>query len=104
MAIITISRGTNSGGQSLAECVSKRLGYRCVSRELLVQAAKDYGVEEEMLSKALEGKPGILERMQVKGSITLHMLGRHSLMKSKMTMLSIMETRVTCCSGAFHRS
>ena len=63
MAIITISRGTFSGGQSLAECVSKKLGYRCVSREVLVQASKDCAVEEEILSKALEGKPGILERM-----------------------------------------
>ena len=63
MAIITISRGTYSGGQSLAECVSKKLGYRCVSREVLVQASKDCAVEEQILSKALEGKPGILERM-----------------------------------------
>jgi cytidylate kinase len=63
MAIITISSGTSKGGQSLAECVSKKLGYRCISREVLAQASKDSTVEEEILSKALEGKPGILESM-----------------------------------------
>ena len=30
MAIITVSRGTFSGGKSLAECVSKKLGYKCM--------------------------------------------------------------------------
>ena len=63
MAIITISRGTFSGGQTLAECLSKKLGYRIVSREILAQAARDHGVEEEELENALHGKPGILERM-----------------------------------------
>ena len=32
MAIITVSRGTFSGGQSLAECVAEKLGYRCLPR------------------------------------------------------------------------
>lgn len=63
MAIITISRGTFSGGQSLAECVAQKLGYRCTSREVLVEAAREYGVPEERLSKALTEKPGVLERL-----------------------------------------
>src|SRR5271157_4587136 len=63
LAIITISRGTFSGGQRLAEQVAKKLGYRVVSREVLAQAAKDHGVEEEALEEALRSKPGILERM-----------------------------------------
>jgi cytidylate kinase len=63
MAIITISRGTFSGGQSLAKCVAEKLGYRCISREVLVEAAKQYGVQEEDLYKALSEKPGILERL-----------------------------------------
>ena len=46
MAIITISRGTFSGGLQVAECVAEKLGYRCVSREVLVNAAKQYGVLE----------------------------------------------------------
>jgi len=63
MAIITISRGTFSGGKELAECVAKKLGYQCLSREVLVEAARRYDVPLEKLSHAIEDKPGILERM-----------------------------------------
>ncbi len=65
MAIITISRGTFSGGQALAECVAERLGYRCVSREVLIEAARQYGVPEEKLFEALRKKPRILERLSL---------------------------------------
>lgn len=61
MAVITISRGTLSGGQNLAECVARKLGYRIISREILVEAAKSYGVEVEKLTTALEQAPGFLE-------------------------------------------
>ncbi len=63
MAIITISRGTFSGGKELAECVAKKLGYPCLAREVLVNAAAHYGVPLEKLQQAIEEKPGILERM-----------------------------------------
>ncbi|MFA4835910.1 MAG: cytidylate kinase family protein [Dehalococcoidia bacterium] len=63
MAIITISRGTFSGGKELAECIADKLGYKCLSREVLVEAARRYDVSLEKLSQAMEGKPGILERM-----------------------------------------
>ena len=33
MAIITVSRGTYSGGKNLAESLSQKLGYRSLSRE-----------------------------------------------------------------------
>lgn len=62
MAIITISRGTFAGGQSLAECVAEKLGYRCVARDVLIEAAKEYGVDEEKLYRSLIEKPGLLER------------------------------------------
>ncbi len=62
MAIITISRGTFSGGQILAECIAEKLGYRCISREVLVEAARQYGVPLEKLSKALAEPPGFLHR------------------------------------------
>jgi len=62
MAIITVSRGTFSGGQSLAECIAEKLGYRCISREVLVEAAREYGAPLEKLSKALAEAPGFLER------------------------------------------
>jgi len=63
MAIITVSRGTFSGGQQLAEDVAAKLGYRCVSREEVVaEAAREYGVKEKKLYEVLMKKPGILER------------------------------------------
>jgi len=63
MAIITISRGTFSGGKELAECVAAKLDYPCISRQVLVEAAKEYGVPLEKLAHALNDRPGILEGM-----------------------------------------
>lgn len=64
MAIITISRGSFSGGKSLAECTALKLDYGCVSREALVDAAvKRYGVPEQKLHDALTKKPGILDHL-----------------------------------------
>ena len=61
MAIIAISRGTFGGGKALAERVAQRLGYKCISREMLRDAARDYGVPLDELSKALSQPPGILK-------------------------------------------
>ena len=47
---------------SLAESVARKLGYKCISREVLTQAANQYGVDEDALRRALEDNPGILER------------------------------------------
>lgn len=63
MAIITISRGTFSGGQQLAKCIAENLGYRCIDREVLAGATRQYGVQEEKLYEALVKKPGVLERL-----------------------------------------
>jgi cytidylate kinase len=63
MSIITISRGSLSGGQALAEQVAQRLGYRCISREVLVEAAAKSGVPEPKLSQYLEKMPGVWERL-----------------------------------------
>lgn len=62
MAIITISRGTYSGGLALAESLSEDLGYRLLSREqLLTNAAKEFGALEDDLKSALQQRPGFLE-------------------------------------------
>lgn len=63
MAIITISRGAFSGGKKLAVCLSERLGYRAVSRDVLVRAASEYGISEDKLLEAIEQKPTIKERI-----------------------------------------
>jgi cytidylate kinase len=66
MAIITISRGSLSGGRSLARCLGPNLGYRVVSREELVQeAAKRYGVDEKSLQKGLVEAPRFWDRFRV---------------------------------------
>ena len=62
MAIITISRGTYSGGRILAGCLSEQLGYRLLSREQLLQsAAKRFQATEDQLESALLHRPGFLE-------------------------------------------
>ena len=63
MAIITISRGCFSHGQMLAEKVAEKLGYECVSREILVEAAHLFNVSEKKLLKSLHDAPTILERI-----------------------------------------
>lgn len=68
MAIITISRGTFSGGRTLAECLAKRLGYQCLSREVILDAAKEYGISAEKLSAAMERTPSLWQ--QLKGERT----------------------------------
>jgi cytidylate kinase len=60
MAIITISRGTFSGGKALAERLAERLGYPCLSREeVLGDAAREYGIAKEALAAAF-GEPSLL--------------------------------------------
>jgi cytidylate kinase len=63
MSIITISRGSMSGGQALATCLSAALGAPCIGRELVVEAAAKLGVSEEVISQKLERSPGLWERM-----------------------------------------
>jgi cytidylate kinase len=63
MAVITISRGSFSHGQEIAEKVAGTLGYECVSREILVEAAQLFNVSEKKLIRSLNEAPNILERM-----------------------------------------
>jgi cytidylate kinase len=63
MAIIAISRGTFSGGEALARRLAERLGYQCISREVILQAAWGYGVPAEELTAAMEKPPWLWERL-----------------------------------------
>ncbi|MGE5235569.1 MAG: cytidylate kinase family protein [Acidobacteriota bacterium] len=63
MPIITVSRGSMSGGKALAECVSGALGSPCVGREILVEAATRVGVPEKTLAEKIERGPGLWERL-----------------------------------------
>jgi cytidylate kinase len=63
MSIITISRGTASGGQALAERVAANLSWPCLSNEVIVEAAKRYNVPEPELVKAFEKAPTFWEKL-----------------------------------------
>jgi cytidylate kinase len=64
MAVITISRGSFSGGRMLAECAAARLGYRCLDRDAIVEKAAAYGVSQEGLRDALERPPTLWDRFR----------------------------------------
>lgn len=64
MSVITISGGTFSGGLMLAECLSKRLGYRIISRDVIVQKAALSGVPQDILRDALQKPPSFLDRLK----------------------------------------
>lgn len=62
MSIITISRGSYSRGKEVAEKVAADLGYECISRDILLEASKEFNIPEIRLIRALHDAPSILER------------------------------------------
>jgi cytidylate kinase len=64
LSVITISRGSFSGGKMLAECLSEKLGYRCVDREVIVERAAAHGVSQEELCAAMDRAPTLIERLK----------------------------------------
>ena len=63
MGIITISRGSYSRGIEIAQKLSQKLGYECISREVLLKASKDFNVPETELLNAIHDAPSIFDRM-----------------------------------------
>lgn len=63
MPIITIYQGASGEGQELAETVAETLGYRCVGREVLVEASRRYGIPEAKLNEIVEKGPHWWERL-----------------------------------------
>jgi cytidylate kinase len=62
MAIITISRGSYSKGKEVAEKVAERLGYECLSRDVLLEASDRFHIPEMKLVRAIHDAPSILDR------------------------------------------
>ncbi|MCP3890332.1 MAG: cytidylate kinase-like family protein [Desulfobulbaceae bacterium] len=62
MSIITIARGSYSRGKEVSEILAERLGYSCVSRDILLEASKEFNIPEIQLIKALHDAPSVLER------------------------------------------
>jgi len=63
MPIITVSRGTMSGGKAVAERLAAALSCSCIAREVLVEGAAKLGVSEEFLRERLQRAPGLWERL-----------------------------------------
>lgn len=63
MAVITISRGSFSHGKEIAENVAERLGYDCISREILIEASKDFNIPELKLFHAIHDSPKFLDNV-----------------------------------------
>ena len=62
MAIITISRGSYSKGKEVAEKTAQRLGYKCISRDIILEASKEFNIPEVKLVRAIHDAPSILSR------------------------------------------
>jgi len=62
--IITISRGSFSGGKMLAEALARRLGYRTIDREHVIQKAAAWGVSQDDLRTAIEKPPAFFGQSQ----------------------------------------
>jgi cytidylate kinase len=62
MPIITIYRGAFTAGEEIAKGVAQALGYRCVSREVLIEASRSCGISEAKLNEILEKDPHWWER------------------------------------------
>lgn len=63
MAIITISRGSYSKGSQVAEAVAARLGFECVSRDVLLEASDRFNVPEVKLMRAIHDAPSMLDKV-----------------------------------------
>ena len=63
MSIVTISRGTFSGGEALAHCLTKKSGLPAVGVEVIKEAATLYGISESEISQQLKQGPKVWERL-----------------------------------------
>jgi len=117
MSIVTISRGSYSRGKEVAEALAKRLGYECVSRDILLETCKEFSIPEIRLVKALHDAPSVLDRFNhgreryiayfraaflnhmVKDNIVYHGLAGHFFLMNiahvfKVRIISNLENRV----------
>lgn len=127
MAIITISRGTLSGGKTLAECLSRRLGYRSIDLDTLLRKAATPRVSEYDLRASLEQPPdfpgpanhkryiygvliqaALLEEVR-EGCIVYHGLAGHLLLKGvpgviRLRVIAPLEFRIRMAEERLHLS
>jgi cytidylate kinase len=83
MAIIVVSHQMGAGGPEIGMALAKRLGYRYVDQDLLLDAVRRYGLAEEKLSHLDESKPTIFERFDAET--------RHHITVLQTTLLELAE-------------
>jgi cytidylate kinase len=64
MPIITINRGSYHRGKAVAEKLAQKLGYECISRDILLDASDEFNIPEIKLVRALHDAPTVLERFR----------------------------------------
>jgi cytidylate kinase len=62
MSIITISRGSYSRGKEVAEKLAAVLGYKCLSRDILLKASQQFDIPEIKLIRAIHDAPSVFDR------------------------------------------
>jgi cytidylate kinase len=62
MSIVTISRGSYSRGKEVAEKVAQKLGYECISRDILLETSEQLNIPEIKLVRAIHDAPSVLDR------------------------------------------
>ncbi|MEJ2216802.1 MAG: cytidylate kinase-like family protein [Gemmatimonadota bacterium] len=126
MAIITISRGSLSGGRAVAECLAEHFGVPCVAREVLQEAALALGVSENVMQEEFETPPGKWVRLNreretyllavqtaladrcVDGSLIYHGLAGQFLLQGlpgvlKVRLIAPLEVRIQALIEQHHR-
>jgi len=63
MSIITITRGSYTRGKQVAERVAERLGYGCLSREILLETSEEFNIPEIKRLMTTKKGPSFLDRM-----------------------------------------
>ena len=61
MSIVTISRGSYSRGKEVAEKVAQKLGYECISRDILLETSEQFNIPEIKLVRAIHDAPSVLD-------------------------------------------
>ena len=54
MSIVTVAHAAYSGGNAIADMVAKRMDFRSVDREVLIEASQRYGIPEAKYAEVLE--------------------------------------------------
>ena len=63
MSIVVLSKGSYTMGTEVAERVAERLGYRCLAREVLLEASTEFNVPEAKLVHAVRDSLSMVDRI-----------------------------------------